>query len=317
MLFEPNMTKLTASLMGYVFDLALWLVPNTKKEFHVIDNRPQIGQILNGWEYRETVSSDSGMAHRYYFHPGPHGAPVFLFLHGLFLDGRNFLNVKSLSDKWQLIAYDFPESSPLYRGDMSDFKYLLDDFLDTLKIDTLYLCGVSFGGGIAARFAASHARRVKALALVSSFIMNSSLSDRHRSRTLAKFILKHPDHKLQWLIKFFFDLSRRNSHSNLHKVSSIIKIRDINWYRQVIHSITTCEGPEDAVQIRCPVLAIHGSKDNTISIKSALSIPKHIPHARFEKIKDGSHAMMFDHGEQIAAMIREFCVNEVDENSDQ
>lgn len=307
MLSELNMTKITASLMGCVFDLLMWLVPNTKKKHPVIDNRPQTGQFLNGWEYRETISPDSGMAHRYYFHPGPPGAPVFLFLHGFFLDGRNFLNMKSLSDKWQLIAYDFPEISPLYRGDMSDFKYLLDDFLDTLKIDTFFLCGVSFGGGIALRYTASHSRRVKALVLVSSFIMNSSLTDRQRSRQLARFILKHPDYRLERLITFFFNLSKRNPHSSLHKLSNLIRVKNINWYRQVVHSITTCEGSEDAIQVRCPVLAIHGVKDKTVSMKSALSISEHIPHSRFEKIKDGSHIMTFDQGEKISALIREFC----------
>ena len=310
MLLYKIMTRLTLNLIGTAIDLTLHLAPSRYKEKGPgsVFSRPAVGATLNGWTYKEIHSPDSGFTHRYYYHPGPDKhAPVFLFLHGLVFDGRNFLNTSKLSDTWHLIAYDFPESSMTYRGDMSDFRYLLDDFLDTLKIDSLYLCGVSFGGGVAARFAASHARRVKALILVSTFIMNSSRYDRIKAREMARFLLKHPDYKLHWLVEKILNRSFSGKNNPMRELKEIIKVKQPDWYRQVIRAITTCEGPEDAVQIKCPVLSLYGSKDRTVSLRSARSVPKFIPHSRFEIIPGGTHAMMYLQGELLSEKIREFC----------
>lgn len=310
MLENLYMTTFTLRLIGTAINLALNFVPrNYKQKDKGITNAGHVHiGIKGGWQYKEFRSSESGFTHRYYYHPGPDkNAPVFLFLHGLAFDGRNFLNVSSLAEKWQLIAYNFPETSKVYRGDMNDFKYLIDDFLDSLGIDSLYLCGVSFGGGIATRFAASHVRRVRALVLVSTFIMNSSRFDRIKSREMARIILKNPDYKLRWLIDYAYGHSLNGKNNPMRELSSIIKVKELDWYRQVVRAITTCEGPEDAVQIKCPVMALHGSKDKTIPLKSARSIPKYIPHASFEVIENGTHAMMYLQGEDMAARIMNFC----------
>ncbi|MDO5576160.1 MAG: alpha/beta hydrolase, partial [Fibrobacter sp.] len=202
MLLNKFMTEITINTISFLADLALHLTPAKQmNESEFLDKAPVVGSSYSGWDYKEIKSPDSGFTHRYFYYPGPFpNSPVFVFLHGLIFDGRNFVNTKALGDKWQLVAYDFPESTDVYRGDMNDFRFLLDDFLDTIKKDTIYLCGVSFGGGIAARYAASHARRVKALILVSTFIMNALPSDRLKSRQLARILLKQPDQKLYWLL---------------------------------------------------------------------------------------------------------------------
>ena len=303
------MTTIVMNIIGTAINTALLFVPSRykTKNFNQV-SFPQAGETFNGWTYKEQVSNESGFTHRYYYHPGPDkNAPVFLFLHGLIFDGKNFLNASNLSQKWQLIAYDFPESTSFYRGDMSDFRFLLDDFLDNLKIDSIYLCGVSFGGGIATRYAASHARRVKALVLVSTFIMNATPIDRIKSRQMARVILKHPDYKLFWLMERVFNISFSGKNNPLSELRGMIKIKQLDWYRQAIKAITTCEGPEDAVQIKCPVLALYGSNDKTVSLNSAKSIPEFIPHSRFEIIEGGTHAMMYLQGETISQKIESFC----------
>ncbi len=303
------MKTVTLRLIGTTINFALNFVPETYKE--KIDKTAPVSSVpgsTNGWVRKEIYSAESGFTHHYYYHPGPDkNAPVFLFLHGLVFDGKNFYNVSSLAQKWQLIAYDFPETSDIYRGDMNDFRFLIDDFLDTLKIDSLFLCGVSFGGGIATRFAASHARRVRALILVSTFIMNSSKLDRIKSREMARIILKNPDYKLHWLIERIYRLSFSGSNNPMRELRGIVKVKNPQWYRQVVRAITTCEGPEDAVQIKCPVMSLYGSKDKTVSLKSARSIPKFIPHSSFEIIENGTHAMMYLQGEELAARIMAFC----------
>lgn len=304
------MTRLTLNIIGTGIDLLLLAAPSPKSalQFSINNSSTIPQQNLMGWSNKEVKSPFSGHTHHYLYYPGPKSdAPVFLFLHGLVFDARNFLNMKKLSSKWQLIAYNFPETTELYRGDMNDFRFLLDDFLDTLKIDTLYLCGVSFGGGIAIRYAASHARRIKALVLASTFIMNSNKSDRIKSRQIARIFLKHPDHQLYWLIQKLLNNAMRGKKNPLAPLKDMIKIKNVEWYRQVIRSITTCEGPEDAMQISCPVLSLSGDKDKLITLRHAKSVKKHIPHCHSEIIEGGTHAMMYFKGEQLADMIHLFC----------
>lgn len=309
MLLNEVMTKITINTISFLADLALHLTPAKQLNMSkFLGNAPVVGSSFDGWEYKEIKSPDSGFTHRYFYYPGPsRDAPVFVFLHGLIFDGRNFINTKALGNKWQLVAYDFPESTNIYRGDMNDFRFLLDDFLDTIKKDTLYLCGVSFGGGIAARYAASHARRVRALILVSTFVMNALPSDRLKSRQLARILLKQPDNKLCWLLDKILSRAFCTKNTPLANAKSMVRIKNINWYRQAIRAITTCEGPEDAVQIKCPVMNLYGSKDRTVSLKSAQSIQKFIPHSEFEIINGGSHAMMYLQGEMLTEKIRSFC----------
>lgn len=305
------MTRLTLKLIGTAFDLLLATLPynNKRPTRNQSSLKSQIKQsATNGWIYKEITSPFSGCTHHYLYHPCPkNNAPPFLFLHGLVFDARNFINLHKLSDTWQLIAYDFPESSATYRGDMNDFHFLIDDFLDTLKIDTLYLCGVSFGGSIATRFTAAHSRRIKTLVLASSFVINSTTGDRIRSRELARFLLKHPDYKLHWLIQKILTLAFKGKNNPLSSLKSMIQMKDIDWYRQVIRSITTCEGTEDAVRINCPVLALNGDKDRLVSLSHARSIPQFIPHAQFDIIKGANHAMMYFQGEYLSEKIHTFC----------
>lgn len=311
MLLNQTMTRLTLNIIGTIIDLILMTIPYKYKSLQSDTkpvSAPPAESKIEDWIYKEIKSPFSGYTHRYLFHPGPSfNAPVFLFLHGLTFDARNFLNMRDLSDTWQLIAYDFPQSTNIYRGDMNDFQFLIDDFLDTLKIDTLHLCGVSFGSGIATRLAAAHPRRIKSLVLVSSFIINSNHLDRIKSRELARFLLKHPDYKLSWLIKKIMNRALSGKNNPLTPLKNMILIKKTDWYRQVVKSITTCEGTEDAVRISCPVLALCGDKDKLVSLRSARSISKFIPHSRFEIIKDGNHAMMYLQGKQLSGLIHSFC----------
>lgn len=307
------MNTVTLHLLKLALNGLMRLGPNSKRsntiDSLIINKTAHTKSTLSGdWQLRELYSETSKLTHRYYYHHGPTPqAPVFLLLHGLFLDGRCFEKMHSLSQRFQLIAYDLPESSPIYRGDMNDFKFLIDDFLDTLKIDKIYLCGVSFGGGIALRYAASHARRVEILVLVSTFIMNITSDDRNKSRELAKTLLVHSDSKLQWLVKGVIKVSFTGNNREKKLLTHLLHLKHIDWYKQVVKSITTCEGSEDALQVKCPVLVLIGDNDRTVTESRARLIPSLIPNAELQIIKNGTHSMMYLQGSLIADRIGRFC----------
>ncbi|MBN1600629.1 MAG: alpha/beta hydrolase [Chitinispirillaceae bacterium] len=270
-------------------------------------NIPAAGWHKNGWVLKEFDSPVTKIRHRYYINQSTKkGAPVFLFLHGLFLDGRNFLNLEHLNDTWTLVAYDFPERSDYYKGYMEDFSLIINDFLDCLKIKLIYLCGVSFGGGVSLKYTAYNQSRVKGLVLASTFVMNANPSDFSKNSELSRFIMKYPDGKLYWFLDKLFKRVFYGKNNPMHGVVEIIYLKHMDWYRQAVESITTLDGPEDSRFIECPVLVLHGNSDRTISFSKAKTISRYIPQAQLKVINKGTHAMVYLQGEMISQIIKEY-----------
>jgi pimeloyl-ACP methyl ester carboxylesterase len=289
--------------------LYLKFLPNTfpyekkRETFHI----PVAGWSRSGWVLKEILSPVTKIRHRYYINDSTKkDAPVFLFLHGLFLDGRNFLNLEGLNDTWTLIAYDFPERSDHYNGNMGDFNLILNDFLNCLKIGKIYLCGVSFGGGVSIKYTSLHTSRVQALVLASTFMMNATSSDFTKGIEMSRFILSYPDGKLYWLLDKLFKKVFNGKNNPMHGVLEIIYLKQMDWYRQAIKSIPTIDGPEDSKNIQCPVLVLHGKNDRTIPLSKAKTISHYIPQAELKVVEQGTHAMMYLQGEMISQIIKDY-----------
>jgi pimeloyl-ACP methyl ester carboxylesterase len=269
------------------------------------------GFELKGWEYRTIGASLPGSVHRYYNFPGPSpDAPVFLFFHGLNLDGRNFVNLNSLASQYRLIAYDFPDRSPYYTGNLDDFLVLINDFLVREKISQVSVAGVSFGGIVAIRWAAQTTQiQIDKLILISSGVIGTSAAQLQRSQSSARLIEKLKDYQVYWLMK---KLTRRfvnNFPDQTRKqMLPLFRIKHPDYYRQVILSTAGYNAGNDARRITCPVLALLGTHDELFPVKDTSSIRTCIPDAKIELIPNGSHIMSFLDGEGIARKIAEFHV---------
>lgn len=98
------------------------------------------------------------------------GEPV-MFLHGAGLTRRWFPLYEMLSEQVDLIAPEHPgfgESDlPDWMTDFIDLAAHYADLLKALDLDAVHLVGYSFGGWIAAEFAALYPEKVKSLTLMS------------------------------------------------------------------------------------------------------------------------------------------------------
>jgi pimeloyl-ACP methyl ester carboxylesterase len=258
------------------------------------------GKDLQGWSLKKVVSPVSGAVHYYYAYPSVNPTlPVLLCLHGFNTDSRVFFGLKSLSTRFRLIAYNFPEESPVYTGKMSDFNGILDDFLATENIDTLYLLGNSIGGGIAQHYAASkHTATLKALILVSTSVFGATEEDRRKYRGMADRLLPYPDYKLFYLISKGQSLVNRFEDTPLGDgaTADLIVTKHIAWYRQVLLSLYTYDGRKDAPKISVPVLALHGADDRVIPNAAAQTIPIFISQSTFINIPKKAHSLVQSDG---------------------
>ncbi len=313
------MGGLLLQLTLFFLKLGVALVPQHKYT-QAIDaivpvERKNDGFDLKGWEYRTVNGSLPGVVHRYYNFPGPHSdAPVFLFIHGLNLDGRNFVNLRSLASHYRLIAYDFPDRSPCYTGKLDDFSALIDDFLAREGITHLSIAGISYGGVVAVHWAA-HATGVAVdkVILVSSGIVGTDAAQQERSRSTARWVATLKDYQIYWLMKKLTDRFVKNFPVQTRReLSPLFRIKHPDYYREVITSTAGYNAGDDARRITCPMLVLLGTHDELFPVKDTSSITTFVPHARIELIANGSHIMSFLDGDNIARKIAAFHLSKSD-----
>jgi pimeloyl-ACP methyl ester carboxylesterase len=306
----------TLRILFFFLKLAMLFVPEQKytekvKQVKGMDEK-NAGCDLHGWEYRKIAAPQSGFVHRYYYYPSTKpDAPVFLFFHGLNLDGRTFMNLTSLSDRWQLVAYDLPEQTDRYTGDFKEFMEIVNEFVALMQIKTCCLCGVSFGGSIALRLAASHPDiDAQRLVLASTAIVGTTKGEKRERRRMADWIGRQPDYKLYWFMEKAFEREARKQDEpdTARSVLDVLRVKHPAFYRQVGMSMGDYDAGVDARKVKCPVLWLMGEKDNLFSAKQIQKIKEYVPQAEFEVVKGGTHAMVYVRGEEIAARISDFCV---------
>jgi pimeloyl-ACP methyl ester carboxylesterase len=306
-------------LISFFIGILTFFVPKEKYQKQ-LDALPDMahkaeGHDLRGWTYSSIGSTATGMTHWYYAYPcADSTAPVLLMLHGFNTDGRAFTRLTDLSTKYRLIAYNFPEATPLYTGQMHDFVAILDDFCAALGVDSVCVCGNSVGGAIAQDFAATSTRvTVTRLLLISSQAFGATAEDRARNRGMADRLMPYPDYKLYYLLQRSGSLVRLMEKRGFGEDApgEILVIRRIGWYRQIMMSVKEYDGRATMSAIRCPVIALHGSADKVIPLASARTIQQCIPGARFEVIPGAGHAMVFVQGPAIAARLLALCADGV------
>ncbi|MBD3393444.1 MAG: alpha/beta fold hydrolase [Chitinivibrionales bacterium] len=312
----PNMLEaVLKKSVSLVISAFLLYVPKEKvlQEMDALPTMEQrvVDMDLNGWTFERAPSERTGITHYYYHLASGAVNPVpLVLLHGFNTDGRVFLNVSELADSFELIAYNLPEESPYYAGHLSDFSVILDDFFETIFLDTVIIAGNSVGGGIALHYCASDPGiHVKKLILLSTTVFGSTQEDRRRFRGMADKLLPYPDYKLFYLLQKGQSMLTRFERLTIgsdESPSALVVTKRIAWYRQVLESLYTYDGRADARRIACPVLAMHGTADRVISADAAAAIPEHITHARLVQVEGAGHSLVHSHAAAVSAEILDF-----------
>lgn len=107
----------------------------------------------------------------FYRESGPPDAPVLLLLHGFPSSSHMFRDlIPLLNEKYRVIAPDLPGFENAAVPERGQFLYTFDnlasvieDFIDTLSLDTYVLYAFDYGAPIGYRIAVSHPERVIAI----------------------------------------------------------------------------------------------------------------------------------------------------------
>jgi pimeloyl-ACP methyl ester carboxylesterase len=126
----------------------------------------------------------------FYREAGPEGAPTLLLLHGLPSSSRMFEPLFSrLSDRWHLVAPDYPGFGHSDWPDPKTFPYtfdryaeLMNRFTETLGLSRYTLYMQDYGGPVGFRMALSHPERIEALIVQDAVAHNGGLGANWKTR---------------------------------------------------------------------------------------------------------------------------------------
>ena len=125
-----------------------------------------------------------------YREAGPADAPTILLLHGFPTSSHMFRNlISALSDRYHLVAPDYPGFGNSAQPSFDDFEYsfdnlavLMEAFVDRLGIEQYSLYLMDYGAPIGFRLAAKHPQRVQSL-----IVQNGNAYNLHSARERRSF----------------------------------------------------------------------------------------------------------------------------------
>lgn len=195
-------------------------------------------------------------------------------------------------------------------------KYVqqLDAIFDRLGLRTAALCGVSYGGFIALRYAATRPERVSALVLVSAPApgwMPSSRQQRYlaRPRLSAPIFLLSAPARLwaevrsalpSWADRVRFALVHSTRVLTAPLVPSLAAAR--------IADQQAADFSEDAARVKAPTLVVTGDDDLDLVVPPSVTrrYVAAIPGSRYEQLQGTGHIGMLTQPERFAHVVSDF-----------
>lgn len=288
-------------------------VPKTEYDQKCNDIKMGINQTqpINGWQYDSIYSNTLSLQHRYMYQKSHESdAPTIVFIHGLNFDCRVFQKMHNLSSFANLISFELPETTSYYKGNIDDYTLILDDFIKLAGIKNLIIAGTSFGGLIALRYSAAGNIQPKSLILLTTKLAGARRKDLKQTESLERLVNRKDDYQIYWIMeKLVNDFKKDLKKENRSDIIDMLKIRHIDFYRQVTLSMSGHKSENDALNINMPVLIINGKGDHLINSKDIDMFKEKMPKANIKLIDNGSHALTWVHSNEITDIITQFIDN--------
>lgn len=236
-----------------------------------------------------------------------HGRPI-LVLHGWGKGSDSWIEVGELIAQkgYQLIIPDLPgfgkSAEPRKPWTVNDYLGFVENFANERKLYKFDLIGHSFGGGLAAMYAAKNQQKVGKLVLCDSAIIRKErLSPR---QILAKGMAKTG--------KFFLALPFAGGIVPLAQrfVYSIAGVHDYQTASPVMKGTFTNILRENligqAAKVKTPTLIVWGRNDKSTPVEDAAALNKAIAGSTIAFIKGAGHNSHKTHPQQLAQIVDSF-----------
>lgn len=235
------------------------------------------------------------------------GTPL-VFLHGL------------MGQKWDAFQESLSKKHTVYSpasagadepGELTafdtihDLVYYHDDVFRKLGLEKFDLVGHSFGGMVAAEYAAAFPERVRSLVLI------APLGLWRDDAPVANFTYQTPDNQLAMLlgnpasddVKAFMQLPEEQPAQNkeiVRRITSMASMLHFTW------PIPDRGLAKRLYRVKAPTLVVWGEDDKVVPAAYAKDFAKAIEGARVETIAGAGHMPQFSHAARVADKVQSF-----------
>jgi len=254
---------------------------------------------------------------------GEDGRDVIVFVNGLTQTTSLWVNYQEwlAQQGYRVLAYDSlgqgMSSKPVLGIRLEDHADVLVKLLDSLKIDSCFIAGISFGGVVAQHVAINHPERVRALIPMSTFSEMPTQLEMfgtafHSAITQAGFpliqsLLMPMNFSSGWL-----SMARNSLPESMRRGYAI---NDPYAIQNLMESYVNFRPfTEDLRKIKCPTLILNGEYDFLTPRICHEILRLNIPNSRLMVIQQAYHAFTLEYPEVTMRVIEAF-VRSVRENT--
>lgn len=200
---------------------------------------------------------------------------------------------------------------------MATYADDLASILDALEIDSAFVCGLSWGGGIAQTFAVRYPERIKGLVLAGSTVSMSLTFGEKLLRYVLfprwAMLLTIRMLSVERFVRFSFWLAGLTLGKNwLNKDEHTLEIIrqgmlqiNGNEYLKIWDAIYGFD-LQQLETIRCPTLVLTGERDTKMVLRHANEIIKRVPGAEKRVLPAAYHAMTLEHPQAFNRAMEKF-----------
>ncbi len=244
------------------------------------------------------------------------GEPL-LFVQGLGYDRNGFGPIPALlADEFRVIVFDNRGvgDSDVPEGPYSVPQLAADAIavLDDAGIEVAHVLGMSLGGFIAQELALTHPERVRKLVLVSTAPGSVPPSHPMPQRGVDAFT-RYPTMDREAGLRLMVEnsLGDHAVRERPELVEEVYRYRLeraptlAGWQAQA-YAGATFDAYERVPDIAAPTLVIQGGGDTVVDPRNGDLLAERIPGARLEVVPERGHLVLWQEGEMLAPIVREF-----------
>lgn len=241
--------------------------------------------------------------------------PTLVFLHGSWDDSSQWLRtIEHLSPYYQCFA---PDLLGFGDSERPNVHYSIDleveclaQYLDTLKLQQVYLIAHSVGGWVAASYAIKYPDRVQGLVLLAP--EGVQVGHRRARWQTARWLIGQPPLAF-WLLRSIYPIAKLLGYQN--KIDRLLKFRQQLMqspvavqllFRRRRAEITAELVDDNLPSLKVPVLVLQGSEDSIAVSSLCQSYAAQIPNAELQFVSPGESNLPQEVPDIVAKYIREF-----------
>jgi pimeloyl-ACP methyl ester carboxylesterase len=272
----------------------------------------------------------------FYREAGPADAPVVVLLHGFPTSSRMFRNlIPALSDRYRVIAPDYPAFGQSAMPARKDFTYsfakfadLTDGLLNHLGATRYALYVMDYGAPVGYRLALKHPERVSALIVQNGNAYDEGLrefwtpikaywADTDKNRDKMRKGLTPAATKSQY-VEGVRDVSRIDPDSWVHDQALLDRPGNdeiqLDLFKDYGTNVALYPKFQEFFRTRKPpTLIVWGKNDKIFPAEGARPYLRDLPDAELHLLDTG-HFALEDKGDEIAALMRDFLERKVRRN---